>query len=186
MRTWTAGVAVGLALRSWLWMAFVTTPATTLLGAAWLAAASSPPDVGSAALTVLLVSVPTGVVSLAGAVLAVPFTFVLGRVLVHGRAHRPTAIVAHAVLAGVLAALGMQVVVALWSGSWTPPPSWTLLVSVPAGLAAAIGTARFTAPIRVAALRSGAPADHRVVGDDDRTVVSVDEVRGRATSTPDE
>ncbi len=166
-------------------MAFVTTPATTLLGAAWLAAASSPPDVGSAALTVLLVSVPTGLVSLAGAVLAMPFTFVLGRVLVHGRAHRLTAVVAHAVLAGVLAALGMQVVVALWSGSWTPPLSWQLLVSVPAGLAAAIGTVRHTAPVRVAAPRSAVP-DDRVIGGDDRTVVPVDEVRGRATSPPDE
>jgi len=161
-------------------MTFVTTPATTLLGAAWLAAASSPPDVGAAALTVLLVSVPTGVVSLGGAVLAMPFTVVLGRVLARCRARRLTAVIAHALLAGALAVLGMQVVIALWSGSWTPALSWPLLVSVPAALAAAVGTARHTAPVRAAAPRSEAP------GGDDRTAGTVDEVRRSATSPADE
>ncbi|PZF57435.1 hypothetical protein DEJ23_08130 [Curtobacterium sp. MCSS17_008] len=137
---------MGLALRSWLWMAFVTTPAATAVGAAWVAAAKQPADVGGALLTVLVVSVPTGIVSLGGAIAATPFTFALGQLLTRCRARRIVHVTAHALLAGVLAALGLQVVIALWAGSWPPTVSWALFLSVPAGLAAALGTVRHTAP----------------------------------------
>lgn len=151
---------MGLALRSWLWMAFVTTPATSVVAAVWLGLAGRPVNVGGIVVSVLVVAVPAGVVALGGAVAAMPFTFVLGRLLARRPANRAVHVAAHALLAGVLAALGMQVVVALWNGSWAPAPGYALLVSVPAGLAAAIGTLRHTAPTRPGAgLRSAVGAD---------------------------
>ncbi len=138
---------MGLVARSWLWMSFVTTPVTIVLAGAWLALLQDPGDWTAVVVWFFIIAIGVGLVGLGGAVVAAPFTHGLGRLLTRRPLRRGVHVVAHALLAGTLAALGTALLGAWWSGG-VPAPVFPLLVSAPAGAAAAIATWRATAPVR--------------------------------------
>jgi hypothetical protein len=162
MRTWTVWDAVGLVERSWLWMAFVTTPVTIVVASAWSLStdgrAPHPDDVPASAVNGLLVAVASGVVAIGGGIVAVPFTWLVGRVLTHGALRRGVHVVTHAVLAGALALGCIAVLTAWWGPLWAPMPTFPVVVGVAAGTAAAIATWRATRPGR----RTDGPTHGRV------------------------
>lgn len=163
MRTWTVWDAVGLVGRSWRWMAFVTMPVTIVVGLAWSLLVDGrphgPDDVPAVGLTGLLVAVVSGVVSVGGGMVAVPCTWLLGRVLTRRALPRGVHVVAHAVLAGVLGALCIVVPAASWGPLWGPLPGFPVMVGIAASTAAAI-----------AARRPGHPVDVEPAADPDVSV----------------
>lgn len=146
MRTWTACDAVELVERSWVWMAFVTTPVTITLGVGWSFLADGgigrPEGLAALALTAFLLAVVAGLVTVGGGVVALPCTYALGWALARISARRGVHVVAHALLAGGLAALCVWVLETYWSHAWAPIPSLRLLIAVSAAAAAAIATWR--------------------------------------------
>ncbi len=150
--TWTLWDAVRTVERSWRWMAFVTAPlaitATSLWDALVEGVLTTPDDIAAVALSSLVLAVATGLVAVGGGVLAVPCTNALGRALSRFALRRGVHVVAHAVLAGTLAALATQALLVWWHVLWAPPPLGPPLVAVAAGSAAAVATWRSTAPRR--------------------------------------
>ncbi|MEV7931838.1 hypothetical protein [Curtobacterium sp. NPDC089185] len=149
MRTWTAGDAVELVERSWRWMSFVTTPVTITVGAGWsfladggIGAPDGPPAL---ALTILLLAVVAGLVTIGGAIVALPCTYALGWALTRFAARLGVHVVAHALLAGALAALCVWLLETYWSHAWAPLPGLRLLIALSAAAAAAIATWRTAA-----------------------------------------
>lgn len=146
MRTWTAGDAVELVERSWVWMSFVTTPVTITVGAGWSFLADGgvgrPEGPPALALTIFILAVVAGLVTVGGGIVALPCTYALGWALARISARRGVHVVAHALLAGGLAALCVWVLETYWSHAWAPLPAFRLLISVSAAAAAAIATWR--------------------------------------------
>lgn len=149
---WTWARSVELVAVSYLWLVGAVAPAGAL--ATWLVTALVTGSfldgfLGALAAVGLFILL-FAVIAAVGAAVAVPFTQVLGRALRHTRS-RLVHVAAHAVLGGVLAAVCMQGLLLAFEDdhlSWQYP----LALSVPAGLAAAIGRWRFdeTKPRRAA------------------------------------
>ncbi len=156
MGTWTARETFELVGKSYLWMVGVTTPAVLLvciLVSLFFGADSSALFFGMIAVFI------SGICSIGGAVVALPFTYVAGRLLASVRstaAHVAT----HAVVAGALAAGCMQGVVACYGGGWIW--QFPLLVSAPAGAAAAIAKWRQMHPKPIPPVRYAVGAMNRV------------------------
>lgn len=146
MRTWTVWDAVALVERSWVWMAFVTTPVTITVGAGWSFLADGgiwrPEGPPALALTVFILVVVAGLVTVGGGIVALPCTYALGWALARMSARCSVHIVAHALLAGGLAALCVWLLETYWSHAWAPLPCLRLLIAVSAAAAAAIATWR--------------------------------------------
>ncbi|WP_144764017.1 hypothetical protein [Curtobacterium sp. 9128] len=153
--SWTFAETCRLVVSSYLWMAAVTTPATgvawygiTLLGAVRAGnGADAFAVLGNAVvLWVAIVVVVAGLVTMGGAVVALPFTHVAGLALQQSGS-RAVHVTTHALLAGVLGALTATVIALVWAGA--PTIDFPIAVSVAAGAAAAIARARQLRPERV-------------------------------------
>ncbi|MBT2501099.1 hypothetical protein [Curtobacterium sp. ISL-83] len=143
MKQWTGADTCGLVIKSYLWLVCATAPATALV--VWVVdnvrRGTFLESLGGAAGLFVVFIVVFAVVALGGAVVALPFTHVLGRGLQRVRSDLTHAL-AHAVLAGALAAITMQALLFAFEDdhwSWQYP----LLLAVPAGVAAAIARWRF-------------------------------------------
>ncbi|GAA1494358.1 hypothetical protein [Curtobacterium herbarum] len=144
MDTWGMGDTGRLIANSYLWMVGVTTPVSGVVITAFVAIMSGTmPDLMSFVWFSGLFLVATLFLALAGAVLSVPFTYLLGRALRRVPA-RAVHSAAHSVLAGLLAAGAASLAAAMWLHTAVPPLS--ILIAVAAGAAAAIATWRQLRP----------------------------------------
>jgi hypothetical protein len=140
MDTWGMADTGRLIGSSYLWMVGVTTPVSGLVVMAFVAITSGTlPDLMSFVWFSVLFLVATLVLALAGAVLSVPFTHLLGRALQRVPA-RAVHSAAHSVLAGLLAAGASSLATAMLMH--TAVPSLSITIAVAAGAAAAIATWR--------------------------------------------
>lgn len=155
MGTWTARETFGLVGKSYLWMVGVTTP--TVLLVCILVSLFSGAD-GSALFLGMTTVFIAGIISIGGAAVALPFTYVTGRLLTSVR-NTAVHVATHSVVAGALAAGCMQGVVAFSGGGWIW--QFPLLVSAPAGAAAAIATWRHTHPKPAQPVRDAVAPPHR-------------------------
>jgi hypothetical protein len=128
VQQWTGAETCQLVITSSLWLVCVTAPATTFI-------VVGVQQVGALPLFVPASLVITAVCALGGGLIAIPFTHVLGRLLIWVRG-RLTPAVAHALLAGALATVCVEVIVLVQGED----PIWplSLVASAPAGIAAAI------------------------------------------------
>lgn len=136
---WTGAATCELVAKSYLWLVGVTAPATALL--AWLVTSipsgTFVDSLDSGLWFFVIFLIVFGILALGGAVVALPFTHFLGRGLRRVRS-RHTHVLAHAVLAGTLAAISMQIILFVFEDDdWTW--QYPLLLAAPAGVAAAIG-----------------------------------------------
>ncbi|MGW8431289.1 hypothetical protein ACWGJ9_09195 [Curtobacterium citreum] len=138
MSTWTFEKTFRLVGTSYLWLCAVTAPAAAFI--AWLVA-TIPSGIfldslnGALPFAVIFIVI-FAVIALVGACVSLPFSYMLSLVMEPVRS-RPAHTFAHAILAGILAAVSMQLVFLVAGGtgwSWLYP----LLVAAPAGVAAAI------------------------------------------------
>ncbi|WIE80934.1 hypothetical protein [Curtobacterium sp. MCSS17_016] len=143
MDQWTLEKTFRLVGTSYLWLIAVTAPSAALI--AWLLTSIPTGDflmnLSSGLWFFILFTVVLAIIAVGGAAVALPFTYALGRML-QGQHRRITHVIAHAALAGSLAAICMQALLLMFEEdtlSWQYP----LLLSVPAGAAAALATWRF-------------------------------------------
>jgi hypothetical protein len=136
---WTWATTRKLVMTSYIWLAGAVAPAGAVI--IWLVIASRDGSSLDGLLNALLVAiifiVVFALIAAVSAVVALPFTQLLGRALQRTRS-RSAHVAAHAVLGGILAAIGMQGLLLAFEDdhlTWQYP----LAVSVPAGVAAAIG-----------------------------------------------
>lgn len=126
MTAWRIDDTIGLVARAYGWFALVTVPVVSVTVACWTATVSAVVDGWRGGLeevlsAVLLFDVVTAVAALGGAVVSLPFTRVLGVLLVDVRSPR-LQVVATTVLAG-----GLGCVTAWIAGEAVLPPSGPLL-----------------------------------------------------------
>ncbi|MCM3520335.1 hypothetical protein [Curtobacterium sp. P97] len=139
---WTWATTYKLVLTSYIWLAGAVAPTGAVITCIVIAIRGgvSLDGAASALLFVVVFVVVFAVIAAVGAAVALPFTQLLGRAL-RCTLSRAVHVSAHAVLGGTLAAIGMQVLLLAFEDdhlTWQYP----LAVSVPAGIAAAIGRRR--------------------------------------------
>ena len=150
MDSWGMGDTARLIGSSYGWMVTVTTPASAVAATALVTITSGTlPDPMSFVWFTGLFLVATLVLALAGALISVPFTYLLGRAL-DRVASRAVHTAAHSILAGVLAAGASSLTTSLWLNSLLP--SIAITIAVAAGAAAAIATWRQLRPAPVVAV----------------------------------
>jgi hypothetical protein len=147
--TWGVEETGRLVGRSYVWLAFVVGPIGTVAASLYESVSSGDglSRISEAVWFVTVFVVGIGGFALAGAVVALPFTYLLGRALRRVRS-RGAHTAAHAALAGLLALVTSSLVVLWFSGPASLPAvvAFPLSMSVAAGLAAAIATWRFLRP----------------------------------------
>jgi hypothetical protein len=148
--TWGVEETGRLVGRSYVWLAFVVGPIGTVAASLYESVSSGDglSRLSEAVWFVTVFVVGIGGFALAGAVVALPFTYLLGRALRRVRS-RGAHTAAHAALAGLLALVTSSLVVLWFSGPASLPAvvAFPLSMSVAAGLAAAIATWRFLRPM---------------------------------------
>lgn len=136
--------------RSYVWLAFVVAPIGTVAASLYESVSSGDGlnRLSEAVWFVTVFFVGIGGFALAGAMVALPCTYLLGRALRRVRS-RGAHTAAHAALAGLLALVTSSLVVLWFSGPASLPAvvAFPLSMSVAAGLAAAIATWRFLRPV---------------------------------------
>ncbi|WIE80933.1 hypothetical protein [Curtobacterium sp. MCSS17_016] len=128
MKQWTGAETTQLLVKSWLWMTLVTAPATTFVVVGWR-------NPGGLIIFVPASLIICGIGAAIGALVSIPFSHALSRLLVRVRS-RIVRTLAHALLAGVLA-VGCVEAYFLIIGEGSVWP-WSLVIAAPAALAAAI------------------------------------------------
>lgn len=134
---WTWATTYKLVLTSYIWLAGAVAPTGAVITCIVIAIRGGVSLDGAASALLFVFVVVFAVIAAVGAAVALPFTQLLGRALRRTRS-RAVRVSAHAVLGGTLAAIGMQVLLLAFEDdhlTWQYP----LAVSVPAGIAAAIG-----------------------------------------------
>jgi len=159
MDSWGMGDTGRLIGSSYGWMITVTTPASAVAATTLVAITSGTlPDLMSFVWFTSLFMFATLVLALAGALISVPFTYLLGRALDRVRS-RGIHTATHSVLAGVLAAGASSLTTSLWLNNLLP--SIAITIAVAAGAAAAIATWRQLRPAPVVAVVAVVPGDEQ-------------------------
>lgn len=128
MKQWTGAETCELIVKAYLWLVCVTAPATALI-------VIGVQDAGVLPLFFPVAVVVTAICALGGGVVSIPFIHLLSRSLTRVRS-RLVHTLAHAVLAGALAAACIELIALLQGEDLIWP--YSLVASAPAGIAAAI------------------------------------------------